>query len=327
MTREEFERWPYLPEYTVFNPFPNKGNNCTWYAHGRMMQLGYCKYALDSMRYNACTWADSAARGAAVSDVPVEASIAFWESGVFYGSVLGHVAVVEKVLEDGSIIVSDSSSSASAFNIYTIRPDEGKWPTAFIIVPPEQPRSVIFSPGEKVETIVGSLNFRLEGVNQPSLLLEKGTIVEIKDHPGNGIYASKPGSSTSYYYWWYAALEIDGEVKYGWLAQEYLASAAPPEQSDSTDPNSGSNPMPDPGASSEPAADSLPEITVLHGDINGDGVINVLDASLAMRHILVVEVLDDDRLGTADVNDDGLVDISDAVLLMQHSLGLISAFS
>jgi len=183
----------------------------------------------------------------------------------------------------------------------------------------------MFSPGEKVETTVGSLNFRLEGVNQPSLLLEKGTIVEIKDHPGNGIYASKPGSSTSYYYWWYAALKLDGEVKYGWLAEEYLASAASPEQPDSTDLNSGSSPMPDPGAVSEPAADPLPAITVLHGDISGDGVINVLDASLAMRHILVVEVLDDDRLGTADVNDDGQVDISDAVLLMQHSLGLIPA--
>ncbi|MFO8193086.1 MAG: CHAP domain-containing protein [Bacillota bacterium] len=325
MTREEFERWPYLPEYTVLNTFPNKGNNCTWYAHGRMMQLGYCKYALDSMRYNACTWADSAARGAVVSDAPAEASIAFWESGVFYGSVLGHVAVVEKVLEDGSIIVSDSSSSGSAYKTYTIRSDEEKWPTAFIIVPTGPPRSAMFSPGEKACSTVGSLNFRLAGVNQPSVLLEKGTIVEIKDHPGNGIYASKPGSSTSYYHWWYAALELDGGIKHGWLAEEYLESAVTSDQPADPVPDSSSGPEPDPGGTSD--AESEPEPMFLPGDISGDGVINVIDVSLAMRHILTVEFLNDDRLENADVNGDSLVDIRDAVLIMQYSLGLISVFS
>jgi len=327
MTREEFERWSYLPEYTVLNPFPNKGNNCTWYAHGRMMQLGYCKYALDSMCYNACTWADSAARGAVVSDVPAEASIAFWESGVFYGSVLGHVAVVEKVLEDGSIIVSDSSSSGSAYKTYTIRSDEEKWPTSFIIVPPGPPRSAVFSPGEKVRTTVGSLNFRLEGVNQPSVLLDRGTIIDIKDHSANGIYASKPGSSTAYYYWWYGSLELEGEIKHGWLAEEYLESAAPPDQPPDPVPDSSSGPQPDPGGTSDTDAESEPEPMSLPGDISGDGIINVIDASLAMRHILNVEFLNDDRLENADVNGDSLVDIRDAVLIMQYSLGLISVFS
>ena len=117
LTREEFERWVDQPEYTVLNYFPNKGHNCTWYAHGRMMQLGYCKYALDTMRFNANTWADRADRGAVVSDLPAPGSIASWGSGEYFGSALGHVAVVEIVYDDGSILISESSSSAAAYNL------------------------------------------------------------------------------------------------------------------------------------------------------------------------------------------------------------------
>ncbi len=40
----DFSRWSEFPEYTTFNPLPGKGSNCTWYAHGRLMQLGFCKY-------------------------------------------------------------------------------------------------------------------------------------------------------------------------------------------------------------------------------------------------------------------------------------------
>jgi len=138
MSPEEFERWPEIPEYSDLNPFPYKGSNCTWYAHGRMLQLGYCNDALSTMLSNACDWADDAANGAAVKQDPEPGAIAYWDGDADFGGAfghLGHVAVVEEVRDNGSILVSDSSSSGNNYNVYEIKPGEERWPTAFIIVP------------------------------------------------------------------------------------------------------------------------------------------------------------------------------------------------
>ncbi len=247
MTREEFDRWPELPEYTIFNFFPAKGNNCTWYAHGRMMQLGYCKYALDSMRFNARNWADDAGRGAEVHDTPQVASIAFWEGGAFFGSVLGHVGVVEAIYEDGSILISDSSSSAAPYNTFVSYPGDKRWPTAFIIVPEAKTPSDKFIPGDLVQTTVSNLNFRLTGVNQTPILINKGTALTITGHVTNGIYASPPGTFTHYHYWWHAELECDGDVLHGWVAETYLEMADDDHRSDVEE----EEPERDPGADSD----------------------------------------------------------------------------
>ncbi len=227
LSREDFEKWPYLPEYTVLNPFPLKGNNCTWFAHGRMIQLGYCTRALNSMRFSAHTWAGDAASGAVVSDEPVVHSIAYWDRGMFFNSNLGHVAVVEEVREDGSILVSDSSVSGSAYRTYEIKPEGERWPCAFIIVPEGENRSKQFSPGQKVQTTAHLLYFRLEGSNQSPVLLPEDTIARIADHASNGIYAPRPRSSTAFHHWWYAEADVNGEMKRGWLAESYLEEAPP----------------------------------------------------------------------------------------------------
>ncbi|MFO7952522.1 MAG: CHAP domain-containing protein [Bacillota bacterium] len=138
MSQEDFERWPDIPEYTELNPFPYKGSNCTWYAHGRMLQLGYSRDALNTMLSNARDWADDAANGAFVSENPEPGAIAFWDGEADFGGTfgyLGHVAVVEEVRDNGSILVSDSSSSGDNYNVREFLQDEQRWPTAFIIVP------------------------------------------------------------------------------------------------------------------------------------------------------------------------------------------------
>ncbi len=256
LTKEEFDKWSFLPEYTIFNFFPSKGGNCTWYAHGRMMQLGYSKYALDSMRFNANSWADDAARGAVVTGKPKAASIAFWESNAFFGSFLGHVGVVEVVNEDGSILVSDSSSSGTSYRSRIINPEDSLWPTAFIIVPEGPKHSKVFHPGETVQTTAGRLNFRLEGVNQPSILLEKGTIAKIQEHTSNGIYASQPGSFFSYHYWWYAAVDIDGEIKFGWMAETYIEKAGHSGKDAEDEPGPGLEDEADPETQPDSETDS-----------------------------------------------------------------------
>jgi len=324
LTREEFEQWPYLPEYTILNNFPNKGNNCTWFAHGRMMQIGYCKYVLDSMRYNANTWADNASRGAIVTDTPMAGSIAFWDSGVFYGSTLGHVGVVEAVSEDGAILVSDSSSSAKAYNNWYIYPDSDIWPTSFILIPVSREKSNKFSSGEYVRTTVNNLNFRLEGVNQLPVLLPQDTVAEIKEHVSNGIYASQPGNISSYHHWWYAAVKLEGEVKLGWLAETYLETTGFGDLVPSPVPENPSEN--EPQAEPEPEPEQESDRLAKHGDVIGNGLVDVRDVTLVMQHALKVRELDLDQLVAADVNTDGIVDVLDVTLIMRFILGFITSF-
>jgi surface antigen len=320
MTREEFDRWPFYPEYTVFNFFPSKGRNCTWYAHGRMMQLGYCKYTLDSMRFNANTWAGSADRGAVVTEIPQPGAIAFWDSGAFYGSVLGHVGVVEQVRTDGAILVSDSSSSAGPYKVFLSLPGDSRWPTAFILVPEARPRSEAFTPGTLVKTTAEGLNFRPEGIDQPSIPLPAGTVTEIREHSSNGIYSSRPGNFSEYHYWWYAVLELDGERLYGWLAETYLEAVGFSEPGEDPEPDTEGDPILEP----EPERDNAP--VIIYGDVSGTGVVNVLDVNLTMQHIMNIKIFSDEQVTVADVNGDGLVDVRDVVLIMQKALGMIDSF-
>ena len=342
MTREEFESWPYLPEYTIFNPFPSKGSNCTWYAHGRMMQLGYCPYALDSMRFSAFRWADDAARGAKVVDDPLVGSIAFWDGEASFGGSLGHVGVVEKIETDGSILISDSSSSRSAYNLFTTTPGERNWPTAFIKVPAGPPRSEVFMPLDRVQTTAVNLNFRLEGVDEDPVLVPRGTEAQIKAHPSNGIYASQVRTTSSYHHWWYAAVEIEGDLKHGWLAETYLElvkSADPDQDADEPEGNPGDDPLEDHdngngGNDNGSHQDELDEgdnpeedepvneTDPVSGDVTGDGGVDVRDVTLVMQYILGLVTLTEEQAGTADYNGDGIIDIRDAVLIMQYALGL-----
>ena len=62
------------------------------------------------------------------------------------------------------------------------------------------------------------------------------------------------------------------------------------------------------------------------GDINEDGEIDVLDVALAYRHVLEIELLDEDEQLLADVNVDGVVNVLDVALLMQYALGIIDEF-
>lgn len=124
--------WGSWAEYTSRNPFPNKGKNCTWYAHGRLMQLGFSEYVLDSMLGNAGTWDNTAARGARVVSQPQVGAIVVWEAGVNGSGSVGHVAVVEQINSNGTIVISESNWAGTAYSVRTIAANN---PSKFIIVP------------------------------------------------------------------------------------------------------------------------------------------------------------------------------------------------
>jgi surface antigen len=143
MSLAEFDQWRGRAEYTSRNPFPSKGMNCTWYAHGRMKQLGYRWDVMDRVglirpgQNNAGQWNDPGnyPPEATISNTPQAACIAVWEAGVGGSGSVGHVAVVERVNADGSILISESNWAGQRYSTRTIRPGTRSWPSNFIIVP------------------------------------------------------------------------------------------------------------------------------------------------------------------------------------------------
>ena len=98
-------------------PNPQLGNalgNCTWYANGRLRELGYSSADLNRLIGDASTWVDTArANGIPVGTVPTVGAIA---QTVLDGHSMGHVAVVERLNGDGTIVISESSYYFDATN-------------------------------------------------------------------------------------------------------------------------------------------------------------------------------------------------------------------
>ena len=64
----------------------------------------------------------------------------------------------------------------------------------------------------------------------------------------------------------------------------------------------------------------------LLGDVNGDGKISVLDATLIQKYLAGLVTLSDTQKAAADVNNDGSVSVLDATLIQKYIAGLISNF-
>jgi len=110
---------------------------CTWHAANRRMQAGN---PVPTNLGNAVTWASRArAAGMTVSDVPVAGAVIWHDQSIsgYVAGGLGHVAYVESVNADGSIIVSDMNSSGFANPDATGAPAGGWARVSYRRVPPE----------------------------------------------------------------------------------------------------------------------------------------------------------------------------------------------
>ena len=62
---------------------------------------------------------------------------------------------------------------------------------------------------------------------------------------------------------------------------------------------------------------------LLTGDANGDGTVNINDATTVQRHAAKLTTLTGDKLHAADVNHDGKADINDATMIQKYLAGLV----
>lgn len=104
--------------------------NCVGYANGRFNEIvdyGRCKYQLVC---NAENFIEAAKRqGLKISSVPVQGGIMVWQKGntLGGGDGAGHVAVVEEVYDDGTILTSESGWNAWAFKTIRRSNSNGRW--------------------------------------------------------------------------------------------------------------------------------------------------------------------------------------------------------
>lgn len=68
------------------------------------------------------------------------------------------------------------------------------------------------------------------------------------------------------------------------------------------------------------------EPKALIGDVNNDGIVDVMDSILIQRYTTDKVELTDEQLYVADVNDDGQVDVIDAMQIQKYSVEKITEF-
>lgn len=64
---------------------------------------------------------------------------------------------------------------------------------------------------------------------------------------------------------------------------------------------------------------------VMAYDVNADNRIDISDVVLVMRHVLQIDLLNQEQQARADINQDGVIDIRDVTLLMRHVLNAAEA--
>lgn len=69
-----------------------------------------------------------------------------------------------------------------------------------------------------------------------------------------------------------------------------------------------------------------PNKEALLGDVNGDGEITVVDATIIQKYIVGQTTLDDETFNVADVNKDGAVTVVDATLIQKFVVKMITEF-
>lgn len=99
------------------------------------------------------------------------------------------------------------------------------------------------------------------------------------------------------------------------------------EEPSTAEPDTTEEPTTDePATTEEPTTDAPnttnPVTTYIFGDANGDGTVNIKDATYLQRYLAGFESLSDTQLKISDVNGDGTVNIKDVTVIQRYLAGL-----
>lgn len=150
--------------------------NCVGYANGRFNEImndPELKGIVLNFKYqlttNAENFIESAKnQGLKISSTPIEGGIMVWKKGATLSGKdgAGHVAIVEEVYDDGTILTSESGYNAYAFKTARRNNANGRWsqPSGYTF------RGCIVNPGVKNPKVVPAPKLTIDGIAGPDTI-------------------------------------------------------------------------------------------------------------------------------------------------------------
>ena len=148
--------------------------NCVGFANGRLNESindpelkGVYKTFKYQLTTNAENFIEQAkSQGLKISDTPIQGGIMVWKKGATLGGKdgAGHVAFVEEVYDDGSILTSESGWNAYAFKTVRRTNNNGRWsmPSGYTF------RGCIVNPSIKNPKTVPAPKLTVDGIGGPA---------------------------------------------------------------------------------------------------------------------------------------------------------------
>lgn len=182
--------------------YANVLDNCVGYANGRFSEIindpnleGIAKTMPYQLVCNAENFIESAKKqGLKISSTPVEGGIMVWQKGrtLSGGDGAGHVAVVEEVYSDGTILTSESGWASWAFKLVRRNNSNGRWGqnSAYKF------RGCIINPGVKNPKVVPAPKLIPDGIGGE---LTVRALQHFLGTPEDGVISGQNKSCAKYY--------------------------------------------------------------------------------------------------------------------------------
>ena len=176
--------------------------NCVGFANGRFNQIcndpelkGINKAFKYQLVCNAENFIESAKRqGLKISSTPIQGGIMVWQKGKTLGGGdgAGHVAVVEEVYSDGTILTSESGWNAWAFKTVRRSNSNGRWGQASAY----KFRGCIINPSVKDAKVVPAPKLTVDGIGGEATVRATQKFLGT---PQDGVISGQNKSLAKYY--------------------------------------------------------------------------------------------------------------------------------
>ena len=171
--------------------------NCVGYANGRFNEIGdygRCKYQLVC---NAENFIESAKKqGLSISATPIQGGIMVWQKGKTLGGAdgAGHVAVVEEVYNDGTILTSESGYGSRDWAFKNLRRSNsnGRWGQNSYY----KFRGCIINPAVKDAKVVPAPKLTVDGIGGTATVR---AMQKFFGTPQDGIISGQTKANAKYY--------------------------------------------------------------------------------------------------------------------------------
>ena len=337
-------KYYYNSNYNVFQKYGYGLPNCTAYAYGRAYEILGTEPKLSWNGAGQWYGYNQSNGYYKYGSTPKVGAIACWS----YGGG-GHVAVVEKIESNGTMTLSNSEWGGRTFYLTTAKttdsnPGGNSWWTfqgyIYLIDSSEEPEPATEAPTTTVPpttvapttvkpttaptTVPARVDttssyktgiYQVTGVSYLNARSGAGLSYNVvTSATGNAVLTVTNTAYVDGYNWGYTT--VDGMRC--WVALEYCQYVSATKQPTTAPATTVPATTTAPATVASTTAPKLKHAG--RGDVDGDGVISIIDATLIQQHLAGMVTLPKSKLKWADLNMDGAVSVEDATTLQRALL-------